>query len=234
MSTKVPAATLVEDFSLYPRNDVNDTHVNELVKALASGATLPPIVVERSSNRIVDGFHRRRAAVKFDGEDAIVEVDFRDYADEAVLYLDSVQLNAQHGKRLDRHDQTRIVLRLQELKVDARTIAMALHVPEQEVRILAVRIVYDTAGTAVPQKRGFEHLRGQTMSDDQIGAMKGVRSGEVGRLVGELVKILENELVDYTDERLEDQLKALAAVVTVCLKRVRAEQKAQMRETAKA
>jgi hypothetical protein len=221
MTVNVPAASLIEDLSFYPRNQVDDTHVNELVKALASGSTLPPIIVEESSKRIVDGVHRHRALMKFNGDDTEVAVEYRTYSDDAALYIDAVKLNAQHGRRLDRHDQTRIVLRLQELKVDARTIASALHVPEQEVRTLAVRIVYDTGGTAVPQKRGLEHLRGQTLSDEQIAAMKSVRSAEAGRLCIELIKLLDNELIDYDDTNVRDRLQQLAHAVAGALKRIR-------------
>lgn len=221
MIEKVSAASLVEDFALYPRNQVNDTHVNELVKALASGAELPPIVAERSTNRVVDGVHRRRAHIRHYGDETHVDVEFREYASEADLYLEAVRFNAQHGRRLDRHDQTRIVLRLQELHVDAKVIASALHVPEQEVRTLAVRIVYDEGGAAVPQKRGLEHMRGQKMSDSQIRAMRSVRSAEVGRLCIELVKLLDNEMVDYGDSRIELQLRLLAQSVTMTLKRIR-------------
>ena len=222
---RVPAASLVEDFALYPRNEVNDTHVNDLVRSLSSGSDLPPIIAERLTNRIVDGVHRRRAHLKHFGDSAIVEVEFRDYEDEAALYLEAVRFNAAHGRRLDRHDQTRIVLRLQELKVDAKVIASALHVPEQEIKTLAVRIVYDTAGMAVPQKRGFEHLRGQKVSDEQIGAMKSVRSGELGRVCNELIKLLDYELIDYEDPSCEKWLRQVAHSVTGGLKRIREVQK---------
>jgi hypothetical protein len=230
MIERVPVATLVEDLELYPRNQVNDTHINELVKALASGAELPPIIVDRASKRIVDGVHRRRAWIKAGGDETLCPVEFRDYEDDAALYMDAVRLNAAHGRRLDRHDQTRIVLKLQELKVDDRTIASALYVPEQEIRTLAVRIVYDTGGSAVPQKRGLEHMRGRTLSDEQIDAMKSVRSAEVGRLAYEITKLLEHELVDYEDPLIDQRLRQLAHAVAGALKRIRAVTKSQKKE----
>lgn len=217
---KVLAASLVEDFGLYPRNVVNETHINELARAIRAGAKLPPIVAERSTNRVVDGFHRRRGWIKALGEDALVEVDFRDYENEAAFYLDAVAFNAAHGRRLDRHDQTRIVLKLQELNVESKTIAAVLHVPEQEVRTLAVRIVYDTTGAAVPQKRGLEHMRGQTLSVEQVTAMKSVRSGEVGRLCVELIRLIEHDLVDYADPNVAMRLAQLAHALDGALKRL--------------
>lgn len=220
MKTKtIPAASLVEDFSLYPRNTVSDTHVNDLARALSAGASLPPIVAEKGTLRIVDGVHRRRAHIKAFGEEAKVEVDLRAYENEAALYLEAVGFNSSHGRKLDRHDQTRIVLRLQELQVDPTVIASALHVPEQEVRVLAMRVVYDTGGAAVPQKRGLEHMRGMTLSVEQVGAMKSVRSAEVGRLCVELTRLIENELVDYADATVETRLTNLARVLEGAVKR---------------
>lgn len=229
MIERVPAATLVEDLELYPRNQISDTHINELVKALVSGAELPPIIVDRASKRIVDGVHRRRAWLKFSGEDATCAVEFRDFESDAALYIEAVRLNAAHGRRLDRHDQTRIVLKLQELHVDDRTIASTLLVPEQEVRTLAVRIVYDSVGTAVPQKRGLEHMRGKTLSSEQIDAMKTVRSAEVGRLAYELTKLLEHELVDYEDPLVDERLRQLSHAVAGALKRIKVVAKKQLK-----
>jgi hypothetical protein len=222
MKTKtVPAASLVEDFSLYPRNTVSDTHVNDLARALSAGDSLPPIVAEKGTLRIVDGVHRRRAHIKAFGDEATVEVDLRTYENEAELYLEAVRFNSAHGRKLDRHDQTRIVLRLQELQVEPSAIALALHVPEQEIRTLAIRVVYDEAGTAVPQKRGLEHLRGTVLRPEQVTAMKSVRSGEVGRLCLELTRLIEHDLVDYEDSRVVDRLMNLNRVLFSAVERIK-------------
>jgi hypothetical protein len=222
MKTKtVPAASLVEDFSLYPRNTVSDTHVNDLARALSAGDSLPPIVAEKGTLRIVDGVHRRRAHIKAFGDEATVEVDLRTYENEAELYLEAVRFNSAHGRKLDRHDQTRIVLRLQELQVEPSAIALALHVPEQEIRTLAIRVVYDEAGTAVPQKRGLEHLRGTVLRPEQVTAMKSVRSAEVGRLCLELTRLIEHDLVDYEDSRVVDRLMNLNRVLFSAVERIK-------------
>lgn len=216
----VPASELVEDFSFYPRNQVDDTHVNDLVKAISSGSTLPPIIADKSSNRIVDGIHRRRAWMKFHGDDTGVPVEWQTYKNDAELFLDAVRRNAEHGRRLDRHDQTRIVLRLQELNITPQQIASVLHVPEQEVRTLAVRIVYDKDGASVPNKSGLAHMQGKTLNDEQLSALKSVRSAEVGRLCIELIKLLDNDLVDYTNPVIRQRLQQLAAVINVSVNRI--------------
>lgn len=226
-TTLVSLAALVEDYTLYPRNRVDTTHITDLVRAMTTGATLPPIVAERQTLRIVDGVHRLRAARKVLGDTASVPVILKSYADEAELFLDAVALNAQHGRKLDRHDQTRIVLRLHELKVPDTVIASALHVPEPDVTTLSMRVVYDESGDAVPSKRGLEHMRGERLTPVQISTVKGVRSAEAGRLALELTKLLDHQLVDLADEQIMDRLEVLArSIAKVLKKRGRAKQPA--------
>lgn len=215
---KMPIAKLVEDMSFYPRNAVDDTHVADLVRAIRAEVKVPPIVVEASTLRIVDGVHRRRALMKVLGGSVEYAVDLRSYANDAELFIDAVKLNASHGRKLDRQDQARVVLRLQELQVDEKTIAATLHVPASQVQRLSVRVVYDTGGGIVPSKRGFEHLRGHTLSDDQIAVMGDVRSGEAGRLCIELTKMLAAGLVNLNDQEIRGRLQSLAGTIQEALK----------------
>lgn len=216
----VALASLVEDFSLYPRHGVDDTHVSDLIRAIEAGVTLPPIVVEAKTFRIVDGWHRLRAYRRVLGKEGSTTVDLRQYASEAALFLAAVELNAAHGRKLDRHDQVRIVLRLRELKVNDQQISVALHVPQPTITSLALRIVQGPDG-ATPSKRGFEHLRGKKVSAAQMAVIDSVRSGEVGRLCLELSRMLEQRLVDLEDEATLAQLKALGKAIASAL-RVRA------------
>lgn len=219
---KISVSELVEDFSLYPRNKVNDTHVGELLRALNGGATFPPVVICAESKRIVDGVHRTRTYRRAFGDDAMIEAEFRTYENDAELFLDAVELNSRHGQRLDRHDQTRIVLKLRELKVDDQTISVHLHVPEQEVEKLAVRIVYGPDGDSVPLKRGLEHMRGQRFNSGQLEAASSVRSAEAGRLALELTRLLQNNLVNFEDEQIVVRLRALAQSLDLALNSVTA------------
>lgn len=218
MTKTLPLASLVEDFALYPRNRVDDSHVADLVRALQAGQDLPHIVVDAKSRRIVDGVHRRRAMLKHFGEDAAVAVDVRKYADDTALFLDAVALNAQHGRKLDRHDQTRIVLRLRELNVADTVIASTLHVPEPQIQTLAIRVVYEPSGQAMPAKRGLRHLYGQPVTVEQVQTIRSVRSAEAGRLCLELTKLLETNLIDLSDERIVQQLRALSESIDKSLR----------------
>jgi hypothetical protein len=55
------ASALVIDFSIYPRQAIDDQHVSALAEVLRAGGTLPPIVAECGTLRTVDGMHRIRA-----------------------------------------------------------------------------------------------------------------------------------------------------------------------------
>lgn len=214
--------TLVEDPSLYPRNSVDETHVADLARALASGATLPPIIAEAATLRIVDGYHRRRALLKFLGSEAIAPVELREYEAEKDLFLEAVGLNSIHGRRLDRHDQTKIVLRLRELGIEDREISIRLHVPEPIVQKLAVRVVFDIDDHAQPSKRGLEHMQGQRLSSEQLSAVSSVRSAEAGRLCIELTKLLENRLVNLDDKSIIGLLRRLVGHIESALESVAA------------
>lgn len=217
----VALASLVEDLSMYPRNRVDDAHVNDLVRALQAGMALPPIIAEAKSLRIVDGVHRRRAHLKHFGEEATAHVDLRTYETDAALFLDAVALNSAHGRKLDRHDQTRIVLRLRELKVPDQEIAINLHVPEIQIQQLSVRIVMAPSGP-VPSKRGLEHMRGTSMSQDQIDVMDSVRSGEAGRLCIELTRLLDAGMVNLEDQSIVSRLQHLQVAISTALQAVAA------------
>lgn len=219
---KLSLASLVEDFSLYPRNHVDDVHITDLRRALQAGVELPPIVVDRASLRIVDGVHRRRAMLKHSGEQAVATVVLNSYPDDAAFFMDAVRLNAQHGRKLDRQDQTRIVLKMQEMKVEPYVIASTLFIPEAEVRTLAINVVYGAEQEPHPNKRGFAHLRGETLTPLQLQTIQSVRSGEVGRACRELVRMLQAQLVDLDDPKVVEQLRELSELIQKTLQSIAA------------
>ena len=95
---------LVLDRELSPRERLGSNHVRQLAEALRAGATFPPIVVQRGTSRVVDGFHRVEAHRRVYGREALVEVVEKEYVDDGELFLDAVRLNAAHGSRLAPYD----------------------------------------------------------------------------------------------------------------------------------
>ena len=58
MAEMIGLESLIKDYTVYPRDRIVETNVTNMIKALEVGIALPPIVVDRATLRIVDGFHR--------------------------------------------------------------------------------------------------------------------------------------------------------------------------------
>ena len=209
----VPLASLVEDFSLYPRHGVDEVHVSDLVRSIEAGNDLPVIVVEEGTLRLVDGFHRARAYRRALGDDGKVEVELRTYASEAELFEDAARLNAGHGRKLNRVDQVRVVYRARELGLDDDRIASALAVPTERVKVLAVRVAETPSGDHRALKLGAHHLAGRTLTDEQIKVVRQMRGARTGRLVSELRMLLESGVANLNDEGVREGLLRLADLI---------------------
>ncbi len=128
---KLRLADLVLDFELYPRNEVSSTHVTALVDAIQAGQTLPPIIAEAKTKRVVDGFHRYKAYERLSAEE--VEVDLRHYESDSALYAEAVSLNASHGRAFDPYDRRRAILRLAEFGFTPEQISSIARVPAARI-----------------------------------------------------------------------------------------------------
>jgi ParB-like chromosome segregation protein Spo0J len=207
---RVPAVELVEDLSLYPRLQVDDWYVSRLAEALRSGATLPPIVADRASKRIVDGFHRRRAALRAFGPTAEVDVLFRDYPDERSLYLDALRLNAHHGKRLTTAEEVRAVIRGQELGLEPRVIADTLAIRVEKLEgLLEKKTARGTIEPVVVLKPSFDHLAGEQLTREQELANKHSGGHQASFYARMLIQLIESGAVDESNRILMERLKKL-------------------------
>ena len=210
----VPASLLVEDLALYPRHAVDVGHVADLARALRAGVLLPPVVADRASRRLADGFHRRRAAIRVHGASAPVAVAFRDYPDEAAFFADAVALNSSHGRRLDRQDQIRVAVLAERFGLDTAAVGALLHVDAARVLQLRPRVVFEE-GQELPvaAKPVAESFYGQTLTAEQVQAMRSFSGLRMGQQVAQLQRALEAGLLDPTDERACRALHRLAATI---------------------
>jgi hypothetical protein len=176
---KVALSDLVKREDLYPRTGVDPGHVRALVEAIESGAKLPPIVADKASKAIVDGYHRHAALMMLGVE--TIDVDLRSYASDAAMFEDAIALNAAHGRRLTNADHSQIVIRARELGVTLERVGTLVGVsPETlERRFLAgqgpTQRIQTPQGTVtrrplVPLKKTLKHLDGQKLTAVQVQA----------------------------------------------------------------
>jgi hypothetical protein len=208
----VAVGTLVEDFTLYPRHRVDNSHVADLVRALRAGHDLPPLVVERRSLRIVDGFHRARAYVSVYGPTAQASVVWRRYATDRELFEEAVAANSSHGRKLDRQDQIRVALLLEKMGATPDRIAVVLHIPEPRVEELKIRHIV-VQGERQPAKPSASHVYGQTLTVEQASVLQRAPGTGLRQQVRQLLDLLRADLYDVSDTRLCDELHQLADLI---------------------
>lgn len=140
--TVMPVAVLRDQPSVRV-NGVNEDHV--LVLAELPGG-LPPIVVHRTSLRVIDGMHRVRAArLRGDQHISAVLVD----GDDAEALVLAVRLNTRHGLPLSRRDRRAAVERLLDARPEwsDRRIAAVVGVSHKTVGAVRRRSTGETAQT---------------------------------------------------------------------------------------
>ena len=207
-TVRKPLAWLVEDFALYPRHKVDDQNVSEIVAAIEAGADLPPIVAEKSTGRIVDGFHRSRAWRRARGAGSDVEVVLKTYGDDAEAFADAVRYNASHGRKLTGPDRVRSINRLREFGWSDEAIRPVIFSPPQRITKLSERVAFTPSGGPVELKRPVVHLKGTTVTPSQEKAMQSAPGTSYGLLVRQLLDALREGLLPE-DPSLWGQLSDL-------------------------
>jgi hypothetical protein len=210
----IPLTGLILDYTIYPRHMVDDEHVRDLMRAIEAGVHLPPIVADKASKRVVDGFHRYTAYQRLHGEAARVAVEWQEYADDAALFEDAVRRNAGHGRKLAAYDQARCVAVAEELKITPERIAAALAVTVQRITDLkAAKTAIGVDARPMPIKATIRHLAQQHLSEEQEEGNR--RAGGMRPLyyVNQVVNLLEHDLLDHGDTRLMARLAHLARLL---------------------
>jgi hypothetical protein len=213
----VRISALVEDFSIYPRHAVDGTHVNRLTESVLAGEQLPPIVVDKPSLRVVDGFHRVRVYRRVLGPEADLQVDLREFAGHAALVSAAVEANTRHGKALDQIDRVRCAVLMRDAGIDQKQIALVLRVRPVVVDRLLVKVAVAPSGSggtvpgtdAIALKQAAIHLSGQTLTREQVEVHGMLPGTSLTLLARQLCNALNTGFVDARNERLHDVLLEL-------------------------
>jgi len=181
--TMMPLAKLLRNWDLYPRGDTDKAQVRRMVAALRAGEEFPPVLCDRKTLMLIDGFHRYEAHLRELGEGGKIAVETRVFRDEAEMYVASVELNARHGVPLEPLDRARIVLKAQDLGIAPARIAKALAVQVVDLEsIIAQRVVTGSDGLPEIAKRtlaplirkhpGMRFSKAQAEANARLGGMR--------------------------------------------------------------
>mgnify|MGYP001582146102 CR=1 FL=1 len=145
-SEKVKAATLVFDPSLYPRETVNPIHVYELQEVMRAGVTLPPVLIDKATKKIIDGVHRTRATIAEYGDNSDIAIAEKSYDSEKEMLLDAIRHNAQHGLGLSPTDQARCLAYGAKMGIATTIVNAALSITNDRAEaLLSIRKMGNTS-----------------------------------------------------------------------------------------
>lgn len=210
MLSEVRLGDLVFDARFYPRTAVSGYHVGELAEALRAGATLPPVIAEAVTLRVVDGFHRAQALRRVHGPETVVTVDVQQYDSEGELFLACVRANNSHGLKLTSYDRTFAAVRGLEFGVSRDDLAAALAVtPARIEHLFATRTATDHGGAVVPIKRAAEHLAQTRLRPEQAAAIRRSAGKTVEYYASQIIQALDGGIVPLEKPGVREALASL-------------------------
>ena len=212
----VPISEIVLDFDLYPRQSINTQHVAEMCEAARAGVTLPPVVLDKKSKRLTDGFHRYRRAVRME-ETEIAAVE-KTYKSEADMLLDAIRMNANHGRILTAYDRSHCIILAGRMKITDKRIASAMSITADRVESLRVdrsaTVKTGKTVSAVPLKRTIKHMAGKKLTKPQAEANEKLSGMNQQFYVNQVLMLITTGLVDREDEKLITLLRELRDRIT--------------------
>ncbi len=210
------AIELIFDWNLWPRyeaEDLDSTNIRRMKEAILAGVELPPVIVDRKSLRLVDGFHRTKAHLKLYGDDADIKVELRDYKNDGEMFLESARLNASHGLPLSPQDRAHVIVKAKKFKIPYPAIAQAIGMDNDKMKeFLEKRTAKTRDGRTIPLAGGAMSLAGKTVTKKQEELIEGIN----GIKAASNAKILLNELESgafVITEKLIQNLKQLNSVI---------------------
>lgn len=129
---------------------LDEKHVESLIEAAEAVGELPPILVQRSTMRVIDGLHRLNAA-RAAGREKI-RARFVDCDDDEAFLL-AVAANVRHGRPLTRADRRAAATRIMRLRPNAADRWIAALTGLATKTVASVRREVETAVSAQPGAR---------------------------------------------------------------------------------
>lgn len=220
MAETVRVKDLVRDMDIYPRAKLDTQNVSMLVDAIRSGIDLPPITADRTTSKVVDGFHRCAANERLFGEDeALVEVEWEDFEDETEMFRVSARVNSNHGKKLSSYDKDVCVTKAETFGIDIEDIAFDLSIPADKLRrrvtvsgsIERMPGVMDQKPIAL--KRDFRHLEGKPLNQAALEAHAKANGAGVLYSARDVIRRIESGTVNWKHESVIRTLIRLREVL---------------------
>jgi hypothetical protein len=214
----IKLANLVFDQNLYPRHHVDEYCVTDYTRAMQAGGEFPPIIVDKLSKRIVDGWKRAKAALKIYGDGGEIEAELRSYKTEADLLFDAIAANTIHGQRIERYDLQRCVILGDQFGLDSDKLAAAMRVTPEHIDAIREKLRTTRAGDIVANKQVGQHLP-QVITMKNREGLKNAGGGNQVFFINQVINLIEHDLLNMDNERIVERLGVLYDLLRPLMKK---------------
>lgn len=212
--TSVTLDEIVFDDSIYPRAAWSKAAVERYADALQSGETLPPIVLEAGTKRLLDGRHRTEAH-RLIGRHFIA-ADFQEIPDGVPAKLYAASLSVRHGEVLADKDKRQVAREIAESNPDYSMVMIASYLAASR------QTVSRYVGDLVERRREVRKAQATLLdragwSHRQIGEHLGVDHKTVGSDVTSNISPQPEEILREAAKDLPiDATPIVAAILAEC------------------
>lgn len=207
-------ADLVFDTMIYPRHDIDRTHVKLLGEAFEADQPLPPIVACKETKKIIDGVHRWHWLVGKFEKDAKWYIKWEKFSSDEQRFLRAVELNGKHGMRLQKYDRAHCQVIAQRLGIDTATLAAGFGCTVDKFdgstkdRFTSAVNEMDIPKDE-PLKRSIRHMAGHKLTKVQINVNKRLSGWPPRFHADQLIDLIDAQLLNLEDEKTMERLRVL-------------------------
>ena len=220
-SKTIKAIECIFDWNLWPRHEAGDldsTNLKKMKCALLAGVKLPPIILNKKDNRIVDGFHRVQAVLSLYGDGADIKVEFVNFKNDAEMFLESARLNNQHGLPLSPRDRVYVIVKARRFKIPMPVIAEMLGLNKDEaMAFLEKRTAKSKSGETIILSGGAMNLAGKVLTKKQEYYVKHTPGNTAQSYATILLNSLDGDMIIYTEKIIETLKKLQKKIEKVLL-----------------
>ena len=181
-TTRIKISAIVFDQTIYPRLTPDLSLIQKYRDAIDK---LPPIVVDRK-NRLIDGYHRWQSMIA----EGIEEIDtiLFDSDNDRDCMMESIRLNATHGKQLTQTEKKELSRKMYLQNVDETQMQVILSVSERTLR----NYLRDVKEEQISKRdKGIKELWENGTSIRRIAEIMGLSKSRVDEIVSTFGKVAE-------------------------------------------
>lgn len=191
--------------------------ISNYSEAMRVGDKFPPLVIDQK-DRLVCGFNRYWAYMRVYGRKFEINVNQKQFANDAEAIMYAASDNARHGRPLDVADKTAVTQKLIDMKVSPEDVAHIFGVRPDKIKRWAgmyVEVVGESGKkTHEPLKPNANYMIGKTVTKEAHREHAEHDSGNsVLFHVNQVIMRINRGWVDRENERLIERLEELRTVL---------------------